>query len=251
MSRKRFLGILPLVITITAPASAAQIVQTRDVSIRTEVTTKDGYRANPDGAPEKLLYSVSNTSEVTYSFPAFDSSLGVFEGWTFSFESDLQLLGSIKIKDVDYPVTGNQTADQAVGITLVGKRFPFAEKKYSTKPVSCGGPEDCFNLGSKTSSLAGSLSDLRGMSPGQIQFLITNKVTTRGSVFGPSSIVDVTTASTGLVNGRMTLTYFYEPAAPGPLPGVPEPSQWALMIVGFAVTGAALRSQARTRCAVA
>ena len=51
------------------------------------------------------------------------------------------------------------------------------------------------------------------------------------------------------VSGDVSLTYTYTPNAPSP--GVPEPATWSLMLLGFAGSGAALRSRRKPAPAVA
>jgi hypothetical protein len=210
---KYFIVPAVLAIALAAPAQATEfITQTINVA--------------PTAAPDSQAIS----------FAQFDGSLGTLESITLSFASSLIANGSITNGSA---AAHNYTITQDSSASLNGNGFSF------TQVLASGTISTGSIAGHATKALApisGSNSGvetiLTGFDPyigaGMVDFTFAS---TKNFTFTPGA---ATLNLLALVGGAATLTYNYELPVTPPN-AVPEPSSWAMMLVGFGGLGALMR----------
>jgi PEP-CTERM motif len=178
------------------------------------------------------------------SFAQFDSSLGTLESITLSFASSLIANGSVtngSNASHTYTINGDSSA------SLTGHGFNFTQL-LASGPIAAGsiGAHATKALAPISGSNNGSSTLLTGfddfLGTGTIDFTFAS---TKTFTITPNA---GTLSLLAQVGGAATLTYNYSLPVVPPTNDVPEPSSWALMLIGFGGMGAMMR---RRRTSVA
>lgn len=208
-------------LAFAAPAQATEVI-TQTINI------------DPAAAPD---------SEVIH-FNQFDSSLGTLESITLSFASSLSATGTLQNTSNashSYTLLGDASA------LLSGNGFSFTQL-LASGPIAAGtiGGHATKALAPISGSNSGSDTLLTGFAPfigtGLVDFTFSS---TKNFTINPGA---GTLSLLAQIGGGATLTYNYSlpvvvPNDPG---SVPEPSSWALMLVGFGGMGAMMRRRRTT-----
>lgn len=186
-----------------------------------------------------------SSSATDFSAPAtfnyFNGALGTLTGVTTSLHTDFQSGGSLKNTS---GVAQSFKFKEGTDITLSGGPAPlnsaqltdsFSNSQSYTLAAGGSGVYGPFSQ-SQTATYVAAASDLAAfINSGTFD---TSFITSSGETFlGGGG--NITSALNTTVGGVETITYNYDPA------GVPEPTSWALMIVGFGLAGASMRRRAR------
>jgi hypothetical protein len=210
--RKHILTLAALAALAAGPAFAATIVQTQSIAAGSDATTP-------------------------VTFQQFDTALGTLNSVTLWFDAAMSNISGT----VYDPSTNGRTYHLTEG-ALAG----FAGNGFNLSTTLSGGAaslnvagKTTVNIGPFTDSESGTSTLNSGLAPyiglGSVGFSFT-----RLSEFAVDNNgqIDITP----LIGGDAKLTYNYTPSAPA---AVPEPGTWAMLIVGFASIGAALRGRRR------
>jgi hypothetical protein len=172
--------------------------------------------AAPAQATEILTQTVTITpaaapTSMTINFDQFDPTWGSLQSIILSFSSSLNATGTATNNS---NVAHSYTLTKGASASLAGNGFSFTETLAS----------GTVNLGT-----------------------IAKKTTiTLAPITGSASMLNLLAS----IGGSATLTYNYE-LPPPPTGGVPEPTSWAMMFMGFIALGAAMRRSPRVSLAFA
>lgn len=228
-----------LMAAAATPSAAGTVAQTRSIDHHQSLTTN------------LLDYNVSDDDAFSLHFDAFDASLGVLTNvqWTLNSTRHYEVGISTVGGEANYLAGNDAATSVSVGGMVLGLGDPIGPQG----PIACyahGAPfclfptedNDAFNFDVAVANLL-----LYG-APGGVDAALSSRLSLNGVVFG-DSVISATAASSLDWVGDLTLTYTYQQiVGPPPVhnPGsVPEPASWALMIMGFGLSGSLLRRRAR------
>jgi hypothetical protein len=201
------------------PVSAATVIQTVSFDTLHSFVTHEA------------AIDATETTETPLHFQAFDIGLGALTGAQWRLTS---------------------TLDYGAGVSLLGPGgIVLFDANASGSILLNGTPLGVSPLLRPQSNLAFGFelaaSDLTPFqAPGGLDPVLVSRILLRGGAAVGSDVI--TTFTGGLEwSGSLKLAYTYEPLSPSPPTGVPEPMTWSLMVLGFGLTGAALRWPRRRR----
>jgi hypothetical protein len=206
--------------------------------------------AAPAQATETLTQTVTITpaaapTSATINFDQFDPTWGSLQSIMLSFSSSLNATGTATNNS---NVAHSYTLTKGASASLTGNGFSFTE-------ILASGTANLGTIAKKTTitlaPITGSASDSATLLSGFAPFLGTGDVSfsyasTNGFSLSHPSMLNLLAS----IGGSATITYHYELPTP-PTGGVPEPTSWAMMFMGFIALGAAMRRSPRVSLAFA
>jgi hypothetical protein len=217
------------------PVSAATVIQTVSFDTLHSFVTHEA------------AIDATETTETPLHFQAFDIGLGALTGaqWRLSSNLDygagVSLLGPGGIALFDANASGS--------ILLNGTPLGLSPLLRPQSNLACSGAAGCLQVAHVQDAFGFELaaSDLTPFqAPGGLDPVLVSRILLRGGAAVGSDVIPTFTG--GLEwSGSLKLAYTYEPLGPPPPTGVPEPMTWSLMVLGFGLTGAALRWPRRRR----
>lgn len=209
------------------------------------MTQSIGFEHNDVLSTNDLEPLIEQTRSTTLHFDRFDSSLGTLTGaqWTLASTENFDLLY----------ITGFVPAitllDRVRATVKQGSDFIAISGSLGVLQVfDCGAGGLCDIQQSLTSPLnadvaAPALAPF--LSASGVDATLNSSIRVSGTA-GALADPDLTIALSQFHwTGALSLTYTYDPFAAGA--GVPEPSSWATLILGFGAAGTALRRARRVR----
>ena len=195
--------------------------------------------ANADGVSYSDTFNVTEVggsgNALTADFPLFDPTLGTLFEVVYEVESVGLPYVYLAVQPSSGP--GTSTASNTATFTIEGPEF--SDSSSATVSVECPPSSDFeCNTGSPVDIVpvnfydSAPLDSYIGVGTFEADVAYANN-------FAVQCAVGASCSGGGLIeswNGTLTVTYFYNPAPP-PIVPVPEPSTWALMLLGFAGLG--------------
>jgi hypothetical protein len=223
-----------------AQGQAAAVVQTRSFHYLHQVVASDR-----DAVNHIAFLNASESNAATVHFDPFDPSLGTLTdarlvlSSTQDFGFGVSVVGS-GVAGLDY--VAYTSAVRLDGSAVGGLTSAFS---FSQSPAPCDTASAGFCLVQLRNGKAFDF-DVAGLGPfltgGAVDLQLGSTVTLRGAPAFLAANALLTEVGVLQWDGTLSLNYAYDPVSAGPPPApVPEPAAWALMIAGFALTGATLR----------
>lgn len=217
-------GIALMALAPTAPAAGAVIEQTRTVDYFDILTSRPGF--------------ATKTTTQDLLFDSFDPTLGVLTGVTWSLTSsrDYEIAASyfgVGLTTVFFYAMSTRVllGNLVLGSADVGSETPFSCAAIGVPfCVETQTTQDDFDFTTEAENLTPYLA------PGGVIATLQSVMAFNGFDQTFIDLIQSGIASSIDWDGELRLTYIYEPTA-----GIPEPAAWALMIVGFGLSGGALR----------
>jgi len=181
------------------------------------------------------INSAAAPTSSTVNFNQFDATWGTLQSVSLEFASSLVATGTATNNS---NAAHSYTLTKAASASLSGNGFSFNETLASgTVNLGTIAKKTTITLAQITGSGWDSATLLSGFTPfigtGQVGFAYAS---TNGFALSNPSVLNLLAS----VGGSATLTYNYE-LPPPPTNGVPEPTSWAMMLIGFGAMGAAMR----------
>jgi hypothetical protein len=194
--------------------------------------------------------SLPTTNGATFALGAFDTSLGTLTGVTLSFDESILL--DITVLNLGAPGAPFGEASTSTTSTVSGpggiltNSFSEDMKTGGTLPLSGQNVfATPFSASASTSLSGAALTQFESSGPGTLSYTFGIGPFTSGGSPDTPPVHGIPTEFFGgdasVTGGTLSVTYDYTGA-------VPEPADWALMILGFGGVGAMLR---RRRTALA
>lgn len=251
---------LMVALIVANPAQAAELLsltQTRTFSVRDIASgnLKD-YKTSADTVQDfdSFLFRFITRNSSTIAFEGFDAALGkltsvhidwlssakVFGGYSAATSTSQPGIVAGEVKgDIGLRINGSLLNEREVDLNRGGSFFYCGAPAYSA----------CLDTGVRDNIAFSGHEDFAPLSAFQSGAVLIDLFTEHalsGRAYYRGAPIPTSTGTSEISwRGDVRLTYVYEALPPSPGGLVPEPAAWLLMLTGFVLCGAAIRSGGR------